>query len=120
MDFLSVLLYVNLKKLKTMSDIVVNYDYVKEQMFHYAELFSVEKKKEPLNFNELIYLNRSVRNHMQIAIIKLNEENPHSDGIMKGNIFTPNEADRYSELMAIDKSIIEQIENEFGDVWYWY
>lgn len=119
MDFqLEIVFYVNLKKLKSMSDIVVNYDYVKEQMFYYVELFNMEKNKEPLDFNELIYLNRSVRNHIETAIIKLNEENPHSDGIMRGDIFTPNEADRFSELMKIDKKIIEQIENEFGDVWY--
>lgn len=100
-----------------MNDNIVNFDYLKEQLFYYAELFDLEKKKEPLDFNELIYLNRSVRNQTEVLILKLNEENPTTDGSMRGDIFTNDEMDKFSALMGIDGKIIEQIENEFGEVW---
>lgn len=98
-------------------DTIVNFDYLKQQLFYYAELFDIEKKKEPLDFNELIYLHRSIKNHQELLIVKLNEETPSESGEPRGDIFTNDEKDTFSELMAFDKEIIEQIESEFGEVW---
>jgi len=100
-----------------MSDVVVDFNYLKNQLFHFAELFSIEKQKDPLDWNELIYLNRSIKNHMEMMIVKLNEENPKEDGKTRGDIFTPDEMDLVAKLMTINPEIIDAIENEFGPVW---
>ena len=100
-----------------MSDVIVDFNYLKNQMFHFSELFSIEKQKDPLDWNELVYLNRNVKNHMEMMIVKLNEESPSEDVKMRGDILTTDELNLIAELMTIDDEIVDAIEAELGNVW---
>ena len=100
-----------------MSDNIITFEYLKSELFRYAELFQIETQKDPLNWNELVFLNLTINTHEQLMIKKLNEESPREDGRVRCDILTMDELNRLDELRRIDDDIVDQIEAEMGPVW---
>ena len=94
-----------------MSDVILDFNDLKNQMFLFSELFNIEKKKDPLDWNELAYLYRNVETHMRLMVSKLNEESPREDGRMRADILTDDELDRYSQLFTVTEN-----QSEFYDL----
>ena len=100
-----------------MSNTIMTFEYLKSELFRYAELFQIETQKDSLDWNELVFLNLTMNTHIDMMIQKLNEENPLPNGKIRGDIFTTDEIDRLDELRRIDNNIVDQIEAEMGPVW---
>jgi hypothetical protein len=100
-----------------MSDSIVTFEYLKNELFRYAELFQIEVQKTPLDFNELVFLHSTINTYEQLLIKKLNEESPKEDGKIRGDILTMDEISRLDILRRIDESIVDEIEAQFGQIW---
>lgn len=100
-----------------MSDNTITFEYLKSELFRYAELFQIEVQKDPLDWDELVFLHTTINTHEQLLIKKLNQISPREDGRIRCDIFTPDEIDRLDKLRRIDGDIVDQIEAEKGPVW---
>ena len=100
-----------------MSGSIITFEYLKSELFRYAEQFQIEVQKNPLDFNELVFLHSTINTYEQLLIKKLNEENPREDGKIRCDILTIDEIDRLDVLRRIDESIVDEIEAQFGQIW---
>lgn len=94
-----------------MSDSSITFEYLKSELFRYAEQFQIEAQKDPLDWNEIAFLNSTINTHEQLLIQKLNEESPRENGKIRCDIYTIDELDRLDVLRRFDNDLLDEIEH---------
>lgn len=70
-----------------MSDVIVDFKYLKDQLLYMCDLLAAEKLKEPLDINEVYFLDTSIRNNFTVMMDKWKEASGSFDG--DGNLISP-------------------------------
>ena len=83
-----------------MSEEIVTYDYLKNQILYLCDVLEAEKIKEPLDINECYFLDQSIRNDFEVLLNKLSEVSGSvGEPLYIGDVFTIEEMDKFNSAL---------------------